>query len=128
MEPKMDKELFEDLVLDSIKDLPQYFLTKMENVEIVVQDIVSGGVISKSGMNVSRDSLLGLYQGVPLRKRRLGYSNVLPDKITLFRKPIERQCSTVKELKEKIREVIIHEIGHYFGLNEEEIQKAFHEH
>ncbi len=128
MEPWMDKELFEDLVLDSIKDLPEYFLRKMENVEIVVQDICSEAVISKSGMNVSRDSLLGLYQGVPLRKRRLWYCNVLPDKITLFRKPIERQCSTVKELKEKIREVIIHEIGHYFGLNEEEIQKASLEH
>jgi predicted Zn-dependent protease with MMP-like domain len=65
--------------------------------------------------------LLGLYQGVPFDRRGFYYGNVLPDKITLFKDPIESICKTKKEVEEKVKEVIIHEVGHYFGMSDEKL-------
>jgi predicted Zn-dependent protease with MMP-like domain len=70
----------------------------------------------------SPSELLGLYQGVPLDRRGFYYGNVLPDKITLFKIPIESICKTKEEIEEKVREVVIHEVGHYFGLDEERLR------
>jgi predicted Zn-dependent protease with MMP-like domain len=67
--------------------------------------------------------LLGLYQGVPVDRRGFYYGNVLPDKITLFQDAIESICKTRKEVEEKVKEVIIHEVGHYFGLNDERLRE-----
>ncbi len=94
----------------------------MENVDVVVEDQASTEVLSEMGMR-SPFELLGLYQGVPLDRRGFFYGNVLPDKITLFQIPIESICKTKKEIEEKIKEVVIHEIGHYFGLDEERLQE-----
>ncbi|MCX8118754.1 MAG: metallopeptidase family protein, partial [Desulfobacterota bacterium] len=67
--------------------------------------------------------LLGLYQGIPITQRGVAYGNVLPDKITLFQRPIESVCKTKKEVEEKVAEVILHEVGHYFGLDEERLEE-----
>ncbi|MGB9629486.1 MAG: metallopeptidase family protein, partial [Thermodesulfobacteriota bacterium] len=67
--------------------------------------------------------LLGLYQGVPIDRRGFYYGNVLPDKITLFQIPIESCCANKEEIEEKVREVVIHEVGHYFGLDEEKLRE-----
>jgi predicted Zn-dependent protease with MMP-like domain len=67
--------------------------------------------------------LLGLYQGIPLDQRGFYYGNVLPDKITLFQVPIVSLCTTREEMEEKIREVVVHEVGHYFGLSDKRLRE-----
>jgi predicted Zn-dependent protease with MMP-like domain len=71
----------------------------------------------------SPSELLGLYQGVPLDRRGFYYGNVLPDKITLFQIPIESMCRTKEEVEEKVKEVVIHEVGHYFGLSDKRLKE-----
>ncbi len=83
-------------------------------------------LLSEMGLR-SPSELLGLYQGVPLDRRGFYYGNVLPDKITLFQIPIESICKTGEEIKEKIREVVIHEVGHYFGLDDERLEELENE-
>ena len=83
----------------------------MENVEIVIED-----------EPVPQKTLLGLYQGIPLKLRGSWYGNVLPDKITLFQRNIEWQCRNETEIEELVNEVLIHEIGHYFGFDEDDLQ------
>lgn len=107
----MDPEQFRRLVLKAIKKLPKIFRDKMENVEIVIED-----------EPVDQKSLLGLYQGVPLKHRGSWYGNVLPDKITLFQRNIERQCRDKAEVEILVNDVLIHEIGHYFGFDEEDLR------
>lgn len=119
---KLARKEFEELVVSSLKGIPKYFREKMENVDVVVEDQAPTEVLSEMGMR-SPFELLGLYQGVPLDRRGFFYGNVLPDKITLFQIPIESICKTKKEIEEKIKEVVIHEIGHYFGLDEERLQE-----
>jgi predicted Zn-dependent protease with MMP-like domain len=107
----MDSEQFRLLVLRAIKKLPKIFRAKMENVEIVIED-----------EPVPQKTLLGLYQGVPLKLRGSWYGNVLPDKITLFQRNIEFQCRNDAEIEELVNDVLIHEIGHYFGFDEDELR------
>jgi len=119
----MQRIEFEKLVVDALDDLPEEFQQKLENIEVVVEDEPSQDILRQ--MNITPPNiLLGLYQGVPLNKRGRGYANVLPDKISLYQWPIESVCRDENELKERVREVVMHEIGHYFGLSEEQIRKA----
>lgn len=107
----MTREEFEKVVLEVLKKLPKILSEKLINVEIVIEE-----------EPIPQKSLLGLYQGVPLRKRGIWYGNVLPDKITLFKANIERLTNNEQETKELIYEVLIHEIGHYFGFDEEDLR------
>jgi len=119
---KLTRTEFEELVVLALKRLPQFFKKKMENVDVVVEDRATRELLSEMGLQ-SPFELLGLYQGVPLDRRGFYYGNVLPDKITLFQIPIESMCHTKGALEEKVREVVIHEIGHYFGLNEARLRE-----
>jgi len=94
----------------------------MENVDVVVEEKASQDLLSEMGLR-SPFELLGLYQGVPLDRRGFYYGNVLPDKITLFKLPIESSCKTKEEIEEKVIEVVIHEIGHHFGLDDERLKE-----
>jgi len=87
-----------------------------------VEDRASQDLLSEMGLQ-SPFELLGLYQGVPLDRRGFYYGNVLPDKITLFQLPIESLCKTNEEIEEKVREVVIHEVGHYFGLDDQRLRE-----
>jgi len=116
----MDRAFFEKMVGEVFENLPEVFKKKIKNVAITVKDYPSKEILSKVKVD-SPCFLLGSYQGIPLSRRGVGYSNVLPDKITLYQKSIESICKNEKELRKKIREVVIHEIGHYFGLKEEEL-------
>mgnify|MGYP002396208544 CR=1 FL=1 len=98
----------------------------MKNVDVVVENRAPRDLLSEMGLQ-SPSELLGLYQGVPLDRRGFYYGNVLPDKITLFQNPIESICKTKEEVKEKVREVIIHEVGHYFGLDDERLRELENE-
>lgn len=108
----MDQDRFENIVKEAFKNLPKIFRNKLENVEIVIED-----------EPIQQKSLLGLYQGIPLKRRGVWYGNVLPDKITIFKTNIERISHTEEEIKELINKVLIHEIGHYFGFDEEALRK-----
>ena len=94
----------------------------MKNVDVVVEDRASRDLLSEVDLR-SPFELLGLYQGVPLDRRGFYYGNVLPDKITLFQTPIESMYQTKEEIEEKVREVVIHEVGHYFGLDDERLRE-----
>ena len=119
----MDKITFERLVNISLENLPKKFLRKMENIIVVVEDIPSKDVLLRCGVKHPLH-LLGLYHGVPLGKRGSRYGNVLPDKISIYKKSIEALCRTEEEISLKVQEVVMHEIGHYFGMSEEELRNA----
>lgn len=116
----MNRAEFEKLVAKAVKCLPKDFRKKMDNIAIVVEDWPSREILSSMGIK-RRDNLLGLYQGVPHPKRGFDYGNILPDKITIYQRPIESLCRTDHDIKRKIQEVVIHEIGHYFGLTEQKL-------
>jgi predicted Zn-dependent protease with MMP-like domain len=109
-----------------LKKLPRFFRKRMENVDVVVEDRASLELLKEMGLR-SPYELLGLYQGVPLSRRGFYYGNVLPDKITLFQFPIQGMCNTREELESKVREVVIHEVGHYFGLDDERLRELENE-
>jgi predicted Zn-dependent protease with MMP-like domain len=114
---KCDDEKFEKYVIEAYNKIPKYFLKKIDNVEIVIED---------EPINNSKGFLLGLYTGVPLSKRNTAYGMypITPDLILLFKKNIQKVVNSEDELKSKIFEVLYHEIGHYFGMNEEEIRES----
>ncbi len=118
----MEREEFERIVLKLIDELPKRFKKDMENVSIVLEERPSLDLLRKVGVRSGK--LLGIYQGVPLTKRGLGYNGVLPDRIILFMREIEEEARMENvPLVEKIKNVLYHEIGHYFGLSEEELRK-----
>jgi len=118
----LSREAFQSLVDWAIRSLPERFLERLENVEVVVEDEPSEEDLRAAGVEPS-GTLLGLYSGVPLAERGSFYGNVLPDRITLYRRPIQALCRNRGELKAKIREVLMHEIGHHFGLTDEELEE-----
>jgi predicted Zn-dependent protease with MMP-like domain len=119
---KLARKEFEEIVALAVKGLPKSLKDKMENIDMVVESQAPQYLLLEMRLK-SPYELLGLYQGVPIDRRGFYYGNVLPDKITLFQDPIESICKTEKEVEEKVKEVIIHEIGHYFGLNDERLKE-----
>jgi len=113
----MDREKFETLVVEAIDNLPLEFRNKLENVDVIVEDWPTSRQLKEVKLS-HRSQLLGLYQGVPQINRGRGYGLVPPDKISIFRKPIEGQCHSNEEIGVKITEVVCHEIAHHFGIDE----------
>ena len=108
---------FEDLVRQVMEDLPEEFLDRLENVDVVVEEWPTREQLVGSGLNAT-DSLLGLYEGIPLTER-YGYDLVLPDKITLFKGCIEAVCSNDEEVAAEVRDTVIHEVAHHFGIGDD---------
>ena len=119
---KLSQEEFEDAVLSALKKLPKALKSKMENIDVVIEEQASLQIVEEMGLRSPRH-LLGLYQGIPFDRRGFYYGNVLPDKITLFKNPIESICRNKEEVEKKVREVVIHEVGHYFGLDDERLEE-----
>ena len=117
----MDREKFETLVVEAIDNLPLEFRNRLENVDVVVEDWPTSGQLKKVKLS-HRSQLLGLYEGVPQINRGRGYGLVPPDKISIFRKPIEGQCHSNEEISVKITEVVCHEIAHHFGTDEKTLR------
>ena len=118
----MTRAAFERLVAEAVTLIPRRFRREMKNLALVVEDEPSPALLAEMDIEPP-DSLYGLYQGTPLPERRWDYGNALPDKITLFQKPIEEDCEDEDEVRAVIGETLIHEVGHYFGLSEEEIEE-----
>ena len=123
----INKTQFEELVVQAISELPEYFREKMENVTIHIEEFPSEGLLKDLG-HKSPYSLLGLYQGVPVTRRGIHYRNVMPDRITVFRKPILNKNKNPQAIKDDIKRVVLHEVGHYFGLSEHELYVIEREH
>lgn len=123
--PGMDKSRFEVLVERAFEDLPDEFKSRIENVHVVIDDLPDE--FDMRGARIRNPyTLLGLYTGIPLNKRGPDYGvyPVIPDRIKLFRKNIESVCRNDTEVEEKIKEVLIHEVAHYFGMTDAEIRRA----
>ena len=118
----MDDKKFEKLVSEALDSLPKQFGEKLNNVSVTVEDFPNPFQLWKAKVP-PWGLLLGLYEGVPQTKRGIYYSNI-PDKITIFKNSILRLAKTDEEIKAQVRRTIIHEIGHHFGLTEEELRKS----
>jgi predicted Zn-dependent protease with MMP-like domain len=118
----MTRETFEKLVAEAIELIPARFRREMQNLAVVVEDEPSTELLEELEIEPP-DSLYGLYQGIPLPERAWGHGNVLPDRVTLFQKIIEEDAADEDEVRDVIGETLIHEVGHYFGLSEEEIEE-----
>jgi len=114
----MTPEEFEKLAEKAIRGLPKFFRDKMKNVVVIVADAPGRAQERRFG-----GGLLGLYEGVPLLDRDTGYSGAMPDKITLFKKNIEAECSTPEEIEKEVRHVVMHELAHHFGMTDEELRQ-----
>ena len=118
----MERQEFETLVFRAIESLPAEFKNKLENVDVLVEDWPSPQQIRQLRLR-SKAQLLGLYEGVPQTRRDSGYNMVLPDKITIFQKPIEAQCRSSQEIESEVGSVVRHEIAHHFGIGDATLYK-----
>src|SRR5258706_8123705 len=116
----VSEEEFQEMMESSMETVPADFKDKMENIVFLVEKYPSETDLARVGLTKG-SMLLGLYSGTPYTQRNTWYAGTTPDRIILFQKNIESVCNTRDELKAKIREAVIHEIGHYFGINEEQI-------
>lgn len=118
----MNRTKFRELVDEALEGIPARFRKAMKNIAIVIEDEPTVEELEDVGIEPP-DTLLGLYQGTPLTERQWAHGNVLPDKITLFQGPIEDSSEDEDDVVVAIGETLIHEVGHYFGLSEEEIEE-----
>ena len=117
----MDYKQFEDLVKQGIDAIDERFLQKLKNVEIVIEDNPTPYQLEK--LNLRGGLLFGLYEGIPQTKRE-SYGQVLPDKITIFKNPMERVFSNPKDIKKAVKDTVWHEIAHHFGMDERQVRQA----
>ena len=117
----MQREKFENLVADALASIPRRFREAIKNLAIVVEDEPSRDLLREMEIDPP-GTLLGLYSGTPLTERGWDYGNRLPDRILLFQGPLERESEDDDDLIVAIGETLIHEIGHYFGMSEEQIE------
>jgi predicted Zn-dependent protease with MMP-like domain len=118
----MERQEFEAIVSRAIEALPAEFQSKLENVDVLVEDWPNLQQINRLRLR-SRAQLLGLYEGVPQTRRGSGYNLVPPDKITIFQKPIEMKCRSDREIEKEIGRVVRHEIAHHFGIGDSTLYK-----
>ncbi len=118
----MDINEFEHLVAEAIDSLPAFIRDKLENVEIVLEDWPDQETMRKAGVRHPAQ-VLGFYHGVPQTRRSHHYGLVLPDKITIYRRPIELRCRTAAEVRETVHTVVRHEIAHHFGLDDDRLRE-----
>ena len=112
---------FEALVERALRTLPRRFKEKIANVAIVVEDWADPETLRDVGIEPP-DTLYGLYRGIDLTRRDTSYGNVLPDTIHIYQGPIEEDCADREDMAELVREVVTHEVGHYFGLDDDTME------
>jgi len=117
----MTHRQFEDLVDRALRELPRDFKAKMANIAVVVEDWADAQTLEEMGIEPP-DTLYGLYRGIDLTRRDTSYGNVLPDTVHIYQGPIEEDCADEEEMVELVRDVVIHEVGHYFGLDDETME------
>ena len=120
---RVSREEFEALVEQALEQLPEQFKEALDNVAVMVEEEPSDEDLEGVGIDPvdpERDELFGLYQGTPITERDSFYS-ALPDRVLIYRGPILRECESRREVLREIRDTVQHELGHYFGLEEDEL-------
>lgn len=115
-------EQFDKIISEQMDKLPQKYVEGLNNVAILYEDEPSPEQRIKLKLRCN-ETLLGLYEGIPMTKRTAGYNLVLPDKITLFKKPLLAKSRSLEEFKEEVRHTLWHEIAHFYGLDHDRIHK-----
>jgi len=118
----MTRRQFEAMVEKALRKLPKDFRDKIANIAVVVEDWADEETLAEMGIEPP-DTLYGLYRGVDLTARDSSYGNVLPDVITIYQGPIEEDAADEAEMGEIVRETVVHELGHYFGLDDETMER-----
>ena len=118
----MDRERFEQLVARAVDSLPEQFRTRLENIDVVIEDWPTQAQLAKVGLRRG-ETLLGLYEGVPLTRRSSHYGLVPPDKISIFQKPIEAKCRYDAGITAEIQRVVWHELAHHFGIGDARLKQ-----
>ena len=119
--PRLSERRFREFVAEALDDLPDKWGALLDNVAIVVENEPSAEDLQELGMDSGEgNELLGLYQGTPLGERGFGYSG-LPDRVVIYRGPILRIAFTREEVVKQVRETVLHELGHHFGLKEADL-------
>ncbi|MEK7386530.1 MAG: metallopeptidase family protein [candidate division NC10 bacterium] len=118
----MTRRQFEALVERALRRLPRKFKDRLANIAVVVENWADDATLAELGIEPP-DTLYGLYRGVDLTNRDSNYGNVLPDTVTIYQGPIEEDCADEEEMAELVRDTVIHEIGHYFGLDDETMER-----
>ncbi len=121
----LEREEFERMTQEIFDSLPAQFQQNMENVSVIVEDEPTKEILVRMGIR-STETLFGLYEGIPLNRRGTWYgmNAVVPDKISLYKQSIERSAGNETELRARIQHVLIHEIAHYYGMDEDEVRAA----
>jgi|SRR5690349_23332204 predicted Zn-dependent protease with MMP-like domain len=119
---RLSRARFTELVEDALLEIPRRFRDAMTNVAVVVEQEPSQQLLEEMEIEPG-DTLLGLYQGTPLPERGWGYGNALPDRISIYQRPIEDACDDEEQIRDSVAETVIHEFGHYFGMSEDEIEE-----
>jgi predicted Zn-dependent protease with MMP-like domain len=117
----MNREEFERVVAKALDGLPSEVAAFLENVALVIEDEPTEEDLVEAGLDPETDTLFGIYQGLALPDRGGSYGNVLPDRIVIYRRPLLEECDDRNELIREIQDTVVHEIGHYFGLGEEDL-------
>ena len=121
---RMSQQDFEDVVGDALDRIPEDLAEVMDNVVVLVQDEPDPEMLTEEDYDdAGLPTLLGLYDGVPLTERDEGWSMVLPDRILIFRGPLERWCTSREKLEEEITVTVIHEVAHHFGIPDERLHE-----
>lgn len=118
----MDSDQFEGLVLEALESMPEMFHEALDNVEIVIEQWPAWNTMRMAGVR-SKFALLGFYHGVPLTERTTNYGLVSPDKISIYQKPIEAQCRTPEEVRALVHRVVLHELAHHFGIDDDRLHE-----
>ncbi len=123
---RLSRAAFEKLVAQAVESLPPRFLEHLQNVDVVVESTPTLEELRLAGV-APGGTLLGLYQGIPQTQRGTWYGSVLPDRIVIYQNPIESVAGTRREIRRQVQITIMHEVGHHFGLREEELADAGYE-
>ncbi len=118
----VSQEEFEELINTSLDELPQDYVKRLNNVAIVTANDPTEEERRRLHLH-NGQTLYGLYEGIPMTQRGMGYNLVLPDKITIYKHPIEASSHTLAQLKEQVKHTLWHEIAHFFGLDHDRIYK-----
>ncbi len=120
---KLNRTEFEKIVIEGMEAIPEKFLRKLDNMAIVIE--AEPTPAQKKKLNIRSDwTLFGLYEGIPQTQRGINYSAVLPDKITIFQRPIEEVARDEEDIKEIVKNTVWHEIAHHFGMSEDQVRQA----
>ena len=113
---------FKALAREAVAGLPAELRDRIDNVDIIVRGRPTAAELRQAGVRRG-GTLLGLYQGVPIPYRNSGYHMALPDRILLFRQPLEAMCETEEQLVHQIRRTVLHELAHHFGIGDERLHQ-----